>query len=110
MNETFYKVVEDLFRARTFKRLLGKYNFTKCADLNYLLREDLEQEIILMLLTYKNQDKLLELYLRGELQFWVSRMMSNQVNGPTTLFNIKYLRMLVADDIKEVMKYDDQQC
>ena len=46
--------------------------------------EDLSQMIYVMLLEYQDQEKLVDMYARGELRFFIARMLTNNYFSKTS--------------------------
>ena len=74
--------------------------------------DDLAQEIYLILLEY-NQTKLQEIYDKGQLNFFLTRIIKNQYFSNTSPFFKKYRKYYdMIDDNNNVVMYDveDDRC
>lgn len=60
--------------------------------------EDLSQMIYLMLLEYQDQERLVDMYARGELRFFIARMLTNNyfsITSPWYQVYRKYYKYIV---------------
>ena len=74
--------------------------------------DDLTQEIYLILLEY-NQEKLQSIYDKGQLNFFLTRIIKNQYFSKTSPFFKKYRKYYdMVDDNNNVVMYDveDDRC
>lgn len=74
--------------------------------------DDLTQEIYLILLEY-NQEKLQSIYDKGQLNFFLTRIIKNQYFSNTSPFFKKYRKYYdMVDDNNNVVMYDveDDRC
>lgn len=74
--------------------------------------DDLVQEIYLILLEY-NQEKLQSIYDKGQLNFFLTRIIKNQYFSNTSPFFKKYRKYYdMVDDNNNVVMYDveDDRC
>lgn len=77
---------------------------------NETLRDDLFQEIMLIVLTYKPDGPLLKAYKKGEHLPFIKRIIMNNFNSKTSPFYKKYkLPMSMLELIEEVTKEDYEQ-
>lgn len=76
------QIIEQLFLSKNFNDCINKM------DPDYL-REDLKQEIILIVCEW-DDDKIINLHNRGELEFFVVRVIINQIKSNTSPFAKKY--------------------
>ena len=71
-----YEVIEELARGKVVEHFVE--NTAKCAlDANL---SDLVQMVYLILLEY-DDDKILDLYAKGEIKFFIARIIMNQFNS-----------------------------
>lgn len=86
-----HKIVEDLFRSGELNNLLDRCRLSHYSE-NSRLKQDFMSEIILILLTHKDPDKLIEMHERGELEYFVLRIIKNQIYSKRTRYWKQYGR------------------
>lgn len=73
------EMIEDLYKNQVIETMAHNLR----VDSEYF--DDLVQEIYLIILSYDNQ-KLNEIWSKGQIKFWVSRVMMNTWNSRTSRF------------------------
>lgn len=81
-----YDVVEDLFRSGKLHAVLDVYKLSDRCSENKEIKQDFISEIVLILLTYKNPHKLIEMHKRDELDYFILRIIKNQIYSKRTKF------------------------
>lgn len=89
---SIHDIVENLTQSNTLFRLISSYRLSEYPDEDKELKKDLASEIILILLTYKDPDRLVEMQKRGELEYFVLRIIKNQVYSRRTRYWKQYGR------------------
>lgn len=91
-----YKGIEYLARNRVVEEMIDKMN------INSGYNNDLAQEVYLILLEY-DADKINELIQKKQINFFISRIIMNQVFSSTSDFYRKYVKYdLNKRDITEI--------
>lgn len=85
-----YKIVDRLVRENQLWAMFTPFTLSDNEHIDRELKKDMIQEIIIMILEYKDPKKLIKIYNRKELGFFVLRMIGNQIYMPRTLFDRKY--------------------
>lgn len=82
---TVSKIVEELYNTNLLTEL--------CENIGVLPKDmdDFKQEIYLILLEY-NKDKIIEMYNKNQLKFFIVRIIQNQYNSKNSPFYMKYKR------------------
>lgn len=83
--ESNYKILDILCKKRVVEDMLDKMKY------RIDLRDDLAQEIYLILLEYPNLE---EIYNKGQINFFISRVIMNQGFSSTSDFYRKYVRYI----------------
>lgn len=98
------QIIEQFYNSRDFNDVLAKMEPDH-------LREDLKQEIILIVCQW-DEEKIIALHSRGELGFYVVRIILNQVKSKSSPFAKKYratnyelTKDVGIDDLSEVEEY-----
>lgn len=95
MEERKYKIVEEIYTNGWLKELCINMGVTD-EDM-----DDLLQELVIILLQY-NTEKLLGIFDRNELKFWVCKIIANQYhskNSPYFKKYKKYYQLIDGNDI-----------
>jgi len=82
------KIITELFTSKNFNDCISKMEPPH-------LREDLKQEIILIVCEWP-EDRITEMYDRNQLEFFVVRTILNQVKSNTSPFAKKYRRFFLS--------------
>lgn len=82
---TVSSIVEELYKTNIITEL--------CENIGVLPKDmdDFTQEIYLILLEY-NEEKLIEIYNKNQLKFFIVRIIQNQYNSKNSPFYMKYKR------------------
>ena len=82
---TVSSIVEELYKTNLITEL--------CENIGVLPKDmdDFTQEIYLILLEY-NEEKLIEIYNKNQLKFFIVRIIQNQYNSKNSPFYMKYKR------------------
>lgn len=78
-------IIEKIFRERLVENVIVRYQF------NRDLKKDFIQEIYMILLEY-SEEKLIELYSKNQLKYFIIRICVNQFKSKTSPFYRKYIR------------------
>lgn len=99
------QIIEQFYNSRDFNEVLAKMEPDH-------LREDLKQEIILIVCQW-DEEKIIALHSRGELGFYVVRIILNQVKSKSSPFakkyraiNLELTKDVGIDDLSEVEEYE----
>lgn len=99
------QIIEQLYTSRDFNDVLAKMEPDH-------LREDLKQEVILIVCQW-DEEKIIALHTRGELGFYVVRVILNQVKSKSSPFAKKYRGMnyeltkdVSVDEMAEAQEYE----
>lgn len=92
LNNDIRIIVKELFENGKFYAYLRKYKLSNYLDENEELKKDLTSEIIIILLTYKDPEKLIRMYAKNELDKFILRIIRNQVHSAFTLYYKKYAK------------------
>lgn len=102
-NNTLTKVliVEKLAKEKQIEQWVKNVGRT---DLKRKFLDDLTQDIYLKLLSMSDE-KIETLYEKGELPFFVNRIIMNNINSMTSPYFQKYIKpQLILDDFKNLTK------
>lgn len=91
---TKHQIIDDLAKHKVIERLAKQYNFSS----PYI--DDLSQDLYIELLN--KEDKLIVgLYERNEIEYYIRKMISNNLNSTTSPFYKKYDKFRkITDEIK----------
>lgn len=98
----FNKIMTELCEEETVKDIIRNMNIITDAD-------DLEQEIYMILLEY-NKDKIIEMYEKKQLKFFIVGVIQRQYNSKTSPFYKKYKKYysMVDENVVNANEvYDD---
>lgn len=100
--KTNQEIVEEMYKEGTVKTLIR--NIAKTDDDTF---KDLEQDIYISLLEYDNE-KLSAMYEKGQLLFFVTRMLTNNINSSNSPYYMKYKRFqLLSNPLLETDTNED---
>lgn len=92
---TKYQIIEKLAKEKKVEKFINNTAKTSAPEL-----DDLAQDIYMYLLE-KDDDVIVELYENNELDFFISRMITNQYISTSSPFYTKYKKFLKnSDEIK----------
>lgn len=83
-NLTVPQLVEHLVESGKLRQLTSGYR------LNPELKKDFIQDLAIILLEYKNKNLLLQLHQNGRLDYFIIRIISNQLNSITSPYYKHY--------------------
>ena len=96
---TKYEVVDIIAREHLVERIVNK--LLSSSKNPFDCPEDLIQEIYLLLLQ-KNDDLIVNLYNKGEITYYLLRVVRNQLLSKNSPYYCKYIRFLAqSDDITQ---------
>lgn len=95
------EIVEQLFRGKDFNECIGKMEPEH-------LREDLRQEVILIVCGW-DDEKIKGLHERGELSFYVARVIIQQIQSNTSPFYKKYRQINSVFESERKLKANDSK-
>lgn len=104
-----YKIVEELARKRKIEEVIDKMKK------NYIakdLKEELAQDLYLNLLEYKNQDLLINCYDEGNIDYFIIKIVANNLLSKSSRFIYKYIKpqhRLVHLDFYENLENNDEK-
>lgn len=101
-----YEIIENLAKERLVEKFIANAAKTTAPEL-----DDLAQDIYLILLQM-DDNKLVTLFDKGDLSFWVARIIMNQYFSNTSPFYTKYkkfqhLSEQINNDIKNRAEYPE---
>lgn len=85
------KIVEELINNRDIERILSGYSFSPVFSIDIELKKDFVQEIIIIILEYKNKKELINRYKEGTLLQFIVVVVRNCVTK-YGLYDKKYGR------------------
>lgn len=101
---TASQIVEELYNTNLLTEL--------CENIGVLPKDmdDFKQEIYLILLEY-NQDKIIELYNKKQLKFFIVRIIQNQYHSKNSPFYMKYKRysQKASELTQHIIKEQEEQ-
>lgn len=86
----FNKIMNELYEEETVKKIIRNMKILSDAD-------DLEQEIYLILLEY-NEEKIIEMYNKKQLKFFIIGIIQRQYHSKTSPFYKKYKKYYTLID------------
>ncbi len=86
-----YSIIEKIAKERVIEDMIENLG------VKALYKDDLLQETFIILLTY-DEDKIQALYDRGELRYFISKLLTNQINSKTSRFYYKYRKYYQKKD------------
>lgn len=89
MPKTLNDIVDTLAREKTIENLIRKMKVSQ-GELNENLK-DLAQDLYISLLT-KDEKKIQGLYERGELNYFITQMISNNIHSKNSPYYMTYKR------------------
>lgn len=93
--KTKYQIIEELATQRKVEQFVSNTAKTNAPEI-----DDLAQDIYVYLLEY-DDEKIEGMYERGELDFFIARMIVNQYISTSSPFYTKYKKFLnLSDEIK----------
>lgn len=104
MTSNLSHIIQEMFLQGDFKRVITPFKFSDNPELNQELKKDFEQELILII--YKNEDKIVEMYNRGKdelIKYMIT--ITKRVFSKKNDF-LKYERMKVHND---VVRYESER-
>lgn len=104
-HKTNNEIIEELYRSKKVKKFI-----TNIAKQQREIYDDLENELYLILLQTDNE-KLNHLYEKKELDFYVNRILCNQLKSTTSPFYRTYIKnSLIQDEITKQIEeeYEDR--
>ena len=91
-SKTKYEIIEELAREKIVEKFVHNAAKTSAPEL-----DDLAQDIYLILLQME-EEKLVSLYEKKQLSFWVARIIMNQYFSVTSPFYTKYKKFQHLSD------------
>lgn len=91
-SEKIFKIVEELYKNGDFDRLMAKHVLTFDQEADRQIRMDFKHDLAIILMEYKDIDKLLELYEKGKIGQLVRRIILNNIKSQTSPYFKKYGR------------------
>lgn len=102
MIKTKYEIIEELAKGKVIEEIIGNVasnpNDDTLRDLSQLLYEDL---------LMKPDEKIEQLYEKGQLQYFITRMVLNSINSKTSRFY--YLFSKFNKNLQQLDNYDEEQ-
>ena len=100
------EIIQELAKDRIVENVVMNIGHSKMtADLS-----DLAQEIYMILLTY-DEDKIIDLWVNGEIGFFIARIAINQYRSSSSPFHIIYRKFRESGkDITEFDFEDERDC
>lgn len=83
---TINELVELLVREGKLDRLIYPFQLNSNYERERYLKEEFKQELCIILLSYKKPKLLLDLYERGELDYFILKIIKNQLKSVTSPF------------------------
>lgn len=86
-----YSIIEKIAKEKMIEDMIENLG------VKALYKDDLLQETFIILLTY-DEEKIQALYDRGELRYFISKLLTNQINSKTSRFYYKYRKYYSKKD------------
>lgn len=103
INDLVMKLVEE----GKLDRLIYPFQLNSNYEKEIYLKEEFKQELCIILLTYKKPQVLLDLYERGELDYFILKIIRNQLKSTTSPFWKTHNRWEYnREGYKEIDEYD----
>ncbi len=92
MIEEVHRIIEEMFLAGDFKRLMNSFRFSSDGPSDAELRRDFEQELILILAEYSRPERIVGMHRRNknELMRFLIRIIKNNLCSETSPYWKKY--------------------
>lgn len=78
-NITVNQIIERLTNDGDLRRMLGQYRFDDNPEVDRELRKDFHQDLVTILLEYKDPARIVRLYKSNQLGFFILRIIRNQI-------------------------------
>lgn len=105
----FAPLVGDLVARGVLKELIGKYRLSNNPNVDKDLKDEFEQDLAIILLEYPDQERLVRMYARGEINNFIVRIIKNNIFSEKSRYYYKYKKyMLNKVELKNVSNSDDE--
>lgn len=106
MNTEINKIVELLVVERKLDKLIAPFQLTEDRANDAYLKEEFKQELCIILLTYKDPDKLIRMYERDELDYFILGIIKRQLKSVNSPFWKTHNRWeSYREEYKEIDEY-----
>lgn len=85
--KTNAEIINEIANSKIVEEIIGGITYSKFENTENL--KDLSQDIYLQLLQMDNT-KINELYIKGQLRFWIARILTNNIHSKTSPYFYTY--------------------
>ena len=90
-----YRIVEELYRKGELWAMIYKFRLgTVNVDNEYQMKLDFQQDLALILLDYKKPEKIIEMYKKNQLGYFIIMIVKNNLKSRNSPFWTKYNRYI----------------
>ena len=85
MNTKVNNIVSKLVEERKLDKLIAPFQLNEDRGIDAYLKEEFKQELCIILLSYRNKNSIVNMYNKGELDYFILGIIKNQlksINSP----------------------------